>query len=206
VLAFLRLFGCDQPELPEVYIGGGKLGYARVVGGERRALYLGADVAAARTPQTRLTLARECALLHQGTGTLTDLADQEMAAWFAATARLALGEVPGGLLAGSRDARRLEELVKHLEKHLDRRVRRSLSQAERALADLDDPGPWRRAALRTGARAGLLLCDDLPTALDLLDLGPGARSWTEDRGAYSLLAWAVSRERRDLRRRLGLSV
>ncbi|HTE50759.1 MAG TPA: hypothetical protein VK698_07825 [Kofleriaceae bacterium] len=204
VLGFLRLFGCDQPDLPEVFVAGGKPGYARALVGDRRALYLGVDVAAAQTPEARFILARACALLYQGTGTLADLADQELAAWFAAASHLALGETPRGVAAG-RDARRHDELVKHLDKYLDRRLRRGLAGAERGFAGLGDPGPWRRAALRTGARAGLLVCGDLPAALDVLDLGPGARSLTDDRAALSLLVWAVSGERLELRRRLGLS-
>ncbi|HWM88887.1 MAG TPA: hypothetical protein VNO33_23715, partial [Kofleriaceae bacterium] len=204
VLAFLRLFGCDQPELPDVYVASGKPGYARALAADRRALYLGADVAAAHTAEARFALGRACALLHQGTSTLAELAHQMLAAWFAAAAKLALGEVPRVLLSGT-DARRQEDLVKQLDKHLDRRGHKSLAATEHGFAAIGDLGAWRRAALRTGARAGLLLCADLPAALDLLDLGPGARSLTDDRDALSLLAWAVSGERMDLRRRLGLA-
>jgi hypothetical protein len=175
------------------------------VGGDRRALYLGADLAAARTAEARFALGRACALLHEGTSSLAELAHQMVVAWFAAAARLALGEVPRVLLSGT-DARRQDELVKHLDKHLDRRTRRTLANIEHGFTDPPDLGAWRRAALRTGARAGLLLCADLPAALDLLDLGPGARSLTDDRDALSLLAWAVSAERLELRQRLGLAI
>ncbi|HKE15067.1 MAG TPA: hypothetical protein VKB80_09395, partial [Kofleriaceae bacterium] len=204
VLAFLRLFGCAEPEAPDVYVATGKPGYARAVAGDRRALYLGADVAAAHTAEARFALGRACALLRQGTSSLAELAHQMLAAWFAAAAKLALGEVPRVLLSGT-DARRQDELIKHLDRHLDRRARKSLAAIEHGFAQPGDLGGWRRAALRTGARAGLLLCADLPAALDLLDLGPGARSLTDDRDALSLLAWAVSGERLELRQRLGLT-
>ncbi len=204
VPAFLRLFGCDQPDPPDIYVASGKPGYARAVIGDKRALYLGADVAAAHSAEARFALGRTCALLQQGTSSLAELAHQMLAAWFAAAAKLALGEVPRVLLSGT-DARRQDELVKHLDRHLDRRARRALAAIEDGFAEPGDLGAWRRAALRTGARAGLLLCADLPAALDLLDLGPGARSLTDDRDALSLLAWAVSGERLEMRQRLGLA-
>src|SRR5690606_5830925 len=173
VLALLRALGCEEPE---VLVSSSRSRIARVVGGaDRWALYLGEDVARAGDAEARFFLGRAVALLRERTGPLADLADEELAGWFAAAAELAETRAPEPVtrrLGGRRTA----DLVRHLGKHVGRRERRALAAAGDRFAGLGDPGAWRRAALRAGTRAGLLLCGDLTAALAVLDVGRGARS------------------------------
>src|SRR5690606_11646346 len=197
VLALLRALGCEEPE---VLVSSSRSRIARVVGGaDRWALYLGEDVARAGDAEARFFLGRAVALLRERTGPLADLADEELAGWFAAAAELAETRAPEPVtrrLGGRRTA----DLVRHLGKHVGRRERRALAAAGDRFAGLGDPGAWRRAALRAGTRAGLLLCGDLTAALAVLDVGRGARSLADDPAALSLLAWAVSDDHLHLRR------
>ncbi len=58
-----------------------------------------------------------------------------------------------------------------MERALGRRARRALEEPARALAHQRPPPDltaWRAAAATTADRAGLLLCGDVPTALELL--------------------------------------
>ena len=200
VMPVLRSFGCGEPD---VYVSDGRSGTARVIIGEKPALFLGADVATARGPAARFQLGRAGALLRNGTGPLADLGDDELAAWFAAAAQIADQKAPEVVLARA-DARRIAEKVRFLGKEIARRERKTLAAAGARFAELGDPGEWRRAVLGSAARAGLLLCGDLAVVLDQLDVGRGARSLTEDRAALAVVAWAASGEHLHLRRRLGL--
>ena len=198
VLPLLRTFGSEEPE---IFVSDKKAGAARVVGGEKRALLLGADIAAAATPQHRFTLGRAVTLLKEGTGVLADLEDDEVAGWFAAAAELSGAKVQ---LPSGTDQRRHADRMRHLDKKVGRRERKALSALTGRMGELGDVREWRRAALRTAARAGMVLGGELPAALDMLDIGRGARSLAGDRGALSLLAFAASAEHLELRRRLGL--
>ncbi|HEU5059761.1 MAG TPA: tetratricopeptide repeat protein, partial [Kofleriaceae bacterium] len=201
VMPVLRAFGCGEPD---VYVSDGRSGTARVVIGEKPALFLGADVATAKGPAARFQLGRAGALLRNGTGPLADLGDDELAAWFAAAAQIADQKAPEAVRARA-EARRISEKVKFLGKEIARRERKTLAAAGARFAELGDPGEWRRAVLGSAARAGLLLCGDLGVALDQLDVGRGARSLTEDRAALAVVAWAASGQHLHLRRLLGLS-
>ena len=196
----LRSFGCGEPD---VYISDGKSGTARVIIGEKPTLFLGADVASGKGAAARFQLGRAGALLRNGTGPLADLGDDEIAAWFAAAAQIADQKAPEAVLSRA-ESRRISEKVKFLNKEIARRERKTLAAAGARFAELGDPGEWRRAALGSAARAGLLLAGDLGVALDQLDVGRGARSLTEDRAALAVVAWAASSEHLHLRRRLGL--
>ena len=201
VMPVLRAFGCGEPD---VYVSDGKSGTARVIVGEKPALFLGADVASGKGAAARFQLGRAGALLRNGTGPLADLGDDELAAWFAAAAHIADQKAPEAVLARA-DARRISEKVKFLGREIARRERKTLAAAGARFAELGDPGEWRRAVLGSAARAGLLLCGDLGVVLDQLDVGRGARSLTEDRAALAVVAWAASSEHLHLRRRLGLT-
>jgi tetratricopeptide (TPR) repeat protein len=201
VLPVLRAFGCVEPE---VFVSDGKSGTARVILGEKPALYLGADVAAGKSGEARFQLGRASALLRDGTAPLADLGDDELAAWFAAAAQLAEVKPPEPVSLRS-DARRVSERARHLGKSVGRRERKLIAAAGPRFAELGDPGEWRRAVLGSAARAGLLLCGDLAVVLDMLDVGRGARSLTDDRAALAVVAWAASLEHLQLRRQLRLS-
>jgi tetratricopeptide (TPR) repeat protein len=203
VLAVLRAFGCEEPE---VYVSDQRPKSARVIGGEKRALYLGADVAEAREPESRFLLGRAGALLREGRGPLADLEDSELGGWFAAAAELAETAVPAPVQRWLDGGRRSEQAdrVKHLGRQVGRRERKALAAQARQFAELGDPGAWRRVALASAARAGLLLAGDLDAALGVLDIGRGARSLSDDPIGLSLLVWSVSDDHLHLRRRLGV--
>lgn len=201
LMPVLRSFGCGEPD---VYISDGKSGTARVIIGEKPTLFLGADVASGKGAAARFQLGRAGALLRNGTGPLADLGDDEIAAWFAAAAQIADQKAPEAVLSRA-ESRRISEKVKFLGKEIARRERKTLAAAGARFAELGDPGEWRRAALGSAARAGLLLAGDLGVVLDQLDVGRGARSLTEDRAALAVVAWAASSEHLHLRRRLGLA-
>ena len=99
----------------------------------------------------------------------------------------------------------MSERARHLGKNVGRRERKLIAAAGPRFAELGDPGEWRRAVLGSAARAGLLLCGDLAVVLDMLDVGRGARSLTDDRAALAVVAWAASLEHLQLRRQLRLS-
>ncbi|HUS66304.1 MAG TPA: hypothetical protein VMZ28_17250, partial [Kofleriaceae bacterium] len=130
-----------------------------------------------------------------------DLEDDEVAGWFAAAAELSGAKVQ---LPSGTDQRRHADRMRHLDKKVGRRERKALSGLTGRMGELGDVREWRRAALRTGARAGMVLGGELPAALDMLDIGRGARTLAGDRGALSLLAFAASAAHLELRRRLGL--
>jgi tetratricopeptide (TPR) repeat protein len=201
VMPVLRAFGCGEPD---VYVSDGRSGTARVIIGEKPALFLGADVASGKGAAARFHLGRAAALLRSGTGPLADLGEDELAAWFAAAAQIADSKAPEAVLARA-DSRRIGEKVKFLGREIARRERKMLAAAGARFAELGDPGEWRRAVLGSAARAGLLICGDLAVVLDQLDVGRGARSLSDDRAALAVVAWAASAEHLHLRRRLGLA-
>ena len=55
------------------------------------------------------------------------------------------------------------------------------------------------------ARAGLLVAGDIDAALEVLDVGRGGRSLTDDPWALDLLAWAVGDDHLALRGARGAS-
>jgi hypothetical protein len=64
-----------------------------------------------------------------------------------------------------------QELRRRLEKATTRKIRKALDEPARALAHQRPPpdlAAWRAAAAATANRAGLALCGDVATALDLL--------------------------------------
>ena len=97
----------------------------------------------------------------------------------------------------------LDRLIK---KALPRRERKSLPLIATKFGELADVAIFRQATLATLARAGLLVCGDVAAALDVLDVGRGARAITDQPGALELLAWAVSDHHLSLRQQLELDV
>jgi hypothetical protein len=111
-----------------------------------------------------------------------------------------------------------EPLARRLEKALSRKTRRALEEPARALAHqrpTPDLAAWRAAAAGTANRAGLALCGDVPTALDLLlrdDSGrkpaPGDRlaALLSHPEAQSLLSFAATEAHLVLRQKLRVAI
>ncbi len=111
-----------------------------------------------------------------------------------------------------------EELARRLEKALSRKARRALEEPARALAHqrpTPDLAAWRAAAAATADRAGLALCGDVPTALDLLlrdDTGrkpaPGDRlaALAAHPEAQALLSFAATEAHLTLRQKLRVAI
>jgi tetratricopeptide (TPR) repeat protein len=127
-------------------------------------------------------------------------------AWLLAALRIVAPRLPiGAELEGP-----VEEAQKALAEHMSPAVRERLARpvgellAQGARVDL---GRWVRAVDITSDRAGLVVCDDLQTALDIVgDAGDGANSVLAADRKKQLLRWAVSRPYVTLRERLGVSV
>ncbi len=189
----------------DLYVANARPGTARVVSSQgKAAVFLGSDIAKADTPAARFTLARAFAHVREGTGSLAQLRDSEVQLLFAASAQLA-GVKPASVAEIlTVDRKEVEEQARTLQKAMGRRERKQLSQLGASLESLPDPLVWRRAAVATATRAALLFAGDLAVGLDMLDVGRGGRSITDDRSALALLAWAVSDAHIALRKALGM--
>jgi tetratricopeptide (TPR) repeat protein len=111
-----------------------------------------------------------------------------------------------------------EQLARRLQKALSRKARRALEEPARALAHqrpTPDLPAWRAAVAATADRAGLALCGDLPTALDLLLRDEaGRKPVPADRltalsahpEAQALLAFAASEAHLALRQKLRVAI
>jgi tetratricopeptide (TPR) repeat protein len=111
-----------------------------------------------------------------------------------------------------------EELLARVGKALSRKARRALEEPARVLAHQRPPpdlAAWRLAAAATADRAGLVLCGDVPTALDLLlREGAGRQPPPADRltalrarpDALALLAFAASEAHLALRQRVRAAI
>jgi tetratricopeptide (TPR) repeat protein len=111
-----------------------------------------------------------------------------------------------------------EPLSRRLEKAVSRRTRRTLEEPARAVAHLrptPDLAAWRAAAAATADRAGLALCGDVATALDLLLRdATGRKPAPADRvaalGAHpeaqALLTFAASEAHFTLRQKLRVAI
>ncbi|HET6438243.1 MAG TPA: tetratricopeptide repeat protein [Anaeromyxobacter sp.] len=110
------------------------------------------------------------------------------------------------------------ELLRRLDKALPRKSRRALEEPARALAHQRPPPDlvaWRAAAASTADRAGLALCGDVPTALDLLlrdasgrkpapaERAEALRASSE---AQALLAFAAGETHLALRQKLRVAI
>ena len=191
----------------ELYVSETKSGYARVVNISKPGVFLSADVARGGTPEARFALARAVAQVRDGTGTLAELRDAEVLVLFAAAAMEAGVSPPPPALAevtSGASAEEVKERARTLHRQMSRRDRKNLALVQSRFSQLGDPLLWRRAALSTSARAGLLLGSDIAAALDVLDVGRGGRSVLDDKPALDLLAWAVGDDHMALRAQLGL--
>jgi hypothetical protein len=203
----LGAFGIVDQGL-EVYVSAARGGIARVLAAETPILCIGADVAAAKSPQQRWLLGRAIGLLAEGFATLPDLRDVELAWTFAAALRAADLNVPQGIVEEVQvEAASLAERTKILKKELSRKAKAALQQiVQQRSAELTDTQTFRRHALDVGSRAGLLWAGDLAIALAMLDVGRGGKALTDSPSALELAAWSVSEEHQRLRERLGVAL
>ncbi|RMH39208.1 MAG: tetratricopeptide repeat protein, partial [Deltaproteobacteria bacterium] len=196
--AIARAFGVGDYEL---YVSGERERVARVLGAERPAVFLSADVARADSPVAAFLLGRAFALAREGTGALAELRAEERVAVFAAALRLGGGDADAvARLAPDDDG--LRERERALAKGLGRRQRRALEAAVAQADSWGDPQAWARAAAATAARAGLAVAGDVAAALDVVDVGRGGRLLADDPWALDLVAWAASEEHLAVRRAL----
>lgn len=202
--AAIQAFSID---IGEVYVSAAKSGYIRVLSGAARpTLLLGEDMAALDTPRQRFAFGRAMVQARLGTGAMIDLREDDVAMFFAAAARLAgRASLPAALasvVAAQPDE--VEEHGRALQKYIGRRDRKTLSSLAARFDDIGTGAGWRRAALRTGARAGLLLAGDAAVALDAFTAGRAGGALVDDSDAVDLLVWMVSTDHHELRRSIGL--
>jgi Tfp pilus assembly protein PilF len=201
----LAAFGIEDVD---VYINAGRTGFARALAAETPIVCVGADVAAASTPQNRFLLGRTVATVAEGVASLSELRDTELAWTVAAALRAVDAQVPAGL--GEQvvsDDTSIAERAKIFKKELSRKAKQIIVQlAATRAADLADVEGFKRAALAVRQRAGLLWASDLAVALSILDVGKGGRALVDSPAALDLAAWSVSDDHLRLREKLGLSL
>ncbi len=201
----LANFGIEDIEL---YISSSRTGIARAVGGETPILCIGADIAAAATPQSRFWLGKVVASIADGVGTIGELRDGELQMSIVAALKAAEVSVPTGLaelVVGDDTA--VAERTRVLKKELSRKAKAVLAQlvAQRS-AELVEVLAFRRTAIAIGQRAGLLWSGDLGVALALLDVGKGGKSLLDSPAALDLVAWSVGETHGKLRDKLGIAL
>jgi hypothetical protein len=198
-------FGVDDAE---VYVSPNRAGVARALAAETPILCVGADVAAAVTPQQRWLLGRAVATLAEGVPLLLDLREVELGWTVAAALRAADLPIPPALaeeIAGE-DAG-IAERAKIIKKELSRKARGVVQHiVQQRGGELADITAFRRHGLAIGNRAGLLWSGDLAVALAQLDVGRGGKALTDSSPGLDLTAWSVSDEHHRLRDKLGVTV
>ena len=199
--------GAFGTENVEVYVSAARGGIARALAAETPLLCIGADVAAAKTPQQRWLLGKAVATLAEGLGTLPDLRRRGARLDVRGGAARARFPVPPGIAdeVVGEDAS-IAERTKILKKELSRKAKAAVQQlVQQRAAELADIAGFRRAALDVGNRAGLLWAGDLAIALAMLDVGKGGKALTDSPAALELTAWSVSEQHenaaREARRR-----
>jgi hypothetical protein len=201
----LAAFGIEDVE---IYINAQRAGFARALSAETPILAVGADVAAATTPNNRFLLARAVATLAEGVATLSELREGELPWTIAAALRAVDVQVPPALselVVG--DDTSIAERAKVLKKELARKSKQVVTSiAQNKAVDLGNVEAFKRAALAVGHRAGLLWSSDLAVALSILDVGKGGRAIVDSPAALDLAAWSVSDDHLRLREKLGLSL
>jgi hypothetical protein len=193
-------------QLPQYELYGAPPGGVDVEPGIPYLVRVGVDLARRTTVrEQRFLLGRAAARLRTRSCLAAHLPPRTLAAWSIAAARAAVG---GGLD---------DDMARQVAKGLNRRSRKALEPAARALlaAIPPDPTEFGTAAARTADRLGLLLCGDVPTAMETL-LRDG-RDRPPDRAAAisaasarpdvrALLAFAASDLHFALRQRLRVAI
>jgi hypothetical protein len=201
----LACFGLEEVE---VYINAQRAGFARALAAETPILCVGADVAAAATPQNRFILGRAVATLAEGVATLGELRDGELPWTIAAAVRAVDAQIPPALselVVG--DDTSVAERAKVLKKELSRKAKQVVTSIVQSKAgELGNVDAFKRAALAVGHRAGLVWSSDLAIALSILDVGKGGRAIADSPAALDLAAWSVSDDHLRLREKLGLAL
>jgi hypothetical protein len=187
------------------------LGRLTVEPGDPAAVRVGADLAHRSTlREQRFLLGRAAARLRTRSG-LAEAFPERLAAAVTAAVRQ---WVPHYAALGPAD----DELVRRVGKAMGRKVRRALEEPARALARQRPPPDlvaWRAAAAATADRAGLVLCGDVPTAVELLVRDEtGKRPTPEARAeaaracpaALALLAFAATEAHFTLRQKLRVAI
>ncbi len=199
----LAMFGINDAE---IYVSEQRGGMARVLTAETPIFCFGADVASGASPQARYWLGRTAMLAAEATGTLAELKDAELGWYLVAAVKVIEAQLPPALAeVAATDAAAITERTRLVQKHIARRDKKALAQLAPQLQQLVDPrmiGGWRRAALTTAHRAGLLCAGDLAPVLAALDVA-GARAIADAPHASDLLSWSVSVSHLELRKKLG---
>jgi hypothetical protein len=194
-------------ELPVHELYGAPPGGVEVEPGIPYLVRVGADLARRTTVrEQRFLLGRAAARLRSRSCLGEALPAKTLVAWAAAAARAGMGS--------SAD----DELTRAVAKTLGRRARKALEPAARALLGAVPPpdlDAWRTGAARTADRLGLLLCGDVPTAIETMlregsdrpaDRAQAAAAAAARPDVRALLAFAASDVHFALRQRLRVAI
>ncbi len=172
-------------ELPPHELYAASPGTVEVEPGQPYLVRVGVDVPRRTTVrEQRFLLGRVAATLRSRSCLGRSLPARTLVAWAGAAARVGVG--------GATD----DEMTRQLARALPRRARKALEPAARALLGAvppPDPATWIEGAARTADRLGLLLCGDVPTAIEVL------LREVPDRPADPALALAAAAARADIR-------
>jgi hypothetical protein len=192
--------------LPEHELYGAVPGRLEVEPGPVFAVRVGSDLARRTTAREQRFLVGRIAARLRSRSCLADiLPPAALAGWAAGAARAATGEGD-------------DDLSRQVARGLGRRARKALEPSARALLAAQpppDPEAFRAAAARTADRLGLLLCGDVPTAIELMLRDGGAKAperaeaiqaTAQRPDLRALLAFAASDVHFALRQRLRVAI
>ena len=176
----------------ELYLAPAKRELAATAG---PAVVLGGAHSDKLSPTTRFRVARVMMLLRDHIAPLETIDDAELDLYFTACARVA----GASWTASSRPVEaKIEDRVKALNKHLDRRAKKALSALAPRFVSLGEAREWRRAMLDGANRVALAVAGDISAALTELKLT------LADAAGQALVRFALSDDMTALRRDLGL--
>lgn len=200
--ATLMFYGIDGAD---IYISETRAGVARTLSTDDGVLCFGADIASGATPAARYQLARNVALLAERVATIAELRESDLVGYVVASLRSVDAQVPAELAAIVRAEETVVAERARAMRKLARKDRAAVVTLAARASELAALPAYRHAALAMSHRAGLLWAGDIAVALEMLDVGRGARAIADNPIAQDLMMWSVSVDHRRARDELGLA-
>jgi len=163
------------------------------------ALIVGGGFGEKLSPARRFRAARTLTLVRERLGPVELLSGDDLAALFAAAARVA--ELPVPHSVRSAPDVKVEERLRALGKLVGRKEKKALQNIGPRFAELPAPALWRAAVLDGAARVGLVIGGDLGAAMSELKLDARQPGLGRD-----LVLFAMTQDFLSLRRELGLRI
>ncbi|HPH67921.1 MAG TPA: hypothetical protein PLF40_19315, partial [Kofleriaceae bacterium] len=200
--ATLMFYGVDGAD---IYISESRAGVARTLSTDDGVLCFGADIASGATLAARYQLARNVALVAERVSTIAELRESDLIGYVVASLRSVDAQVPAELATVVRGEEAVVAERARAMRKLARKDRAAVVALAARASELIGLPLYRNAALAMSHRAGLLWAGDIAVALEMLDVGRGARAIADNPIAQDLMMWSVSVDHRRARDELGLA-